>query len=91
MQTTWRLCGEAVQIKDFNSAGAQAIAKQIGATECRFIFDNGAQGDAMISVWEMVGADGTPHIFAETNADPIWEDEDPQAFADLMQTMDVSA
>ena len=71
-----------IKIEDINSAGIQAQARKEGITELRLIGDNGERGDAKITVYWFGGTK-----VANTNADPIWEDQDPEAWAELMETI----
>lgn len=71
-----------IKIEDINSAGIQAQARKDGITELELIGDNGERGDAKITVYRF----GSTKV-ANTNADPIWEEQDPKAWAELMETI----
>jgi len=71
-----------IQISEINSNGIQAVAARDGITEGTLIGDNGKTGDAKITVYEVGGG-----RVANTNGDPVWEDEAPEAFAELMETI----
>lgn len=77
-----------ILIAEYNSAGIRAIALECGATRMRHLGTGHSDGNldnpnSAVSFYELLGSDGFPYRVADTNGDPVWEDEDSQAFAEL--------
>jgi hypothetical protein len=76
----------SIEIESFNSAGIQNIATIIDATHMRCIgkgYSCGHDGEADYVIGFYAIPDkrhGGEIRVANTNGDPIWEDEDPAAF-----------
>jgi hypothetical protein len=78
-----------VRVETLNSAGIVSEARNLGLEEIEFIgaFDpveplfNVCEADAKIRVYSFPGL----AYVADTNGDPVWEANDPQAWADLME------
>jgi hypothetical protein len=66
------------------SCGIAAEMFRVGATSATLLDHNTEDGDARIEVWRINLPDATSFRAANTNADPIWEEQDGQAFADLL-------
>lgn len=72
-----------IKINDYNSASIKAIASKLGVTHMELIGEGHADGDtnnpnSLIRFFKI----GETRV-ADTNGDPIWEEEDMQAFAEL--------
>jgi hypothetical protein len=65
-----------IAIEDINSIGIQAQAKRDGITHVRWIGSNGITGDHGLTAYWC----GNTRVI-DTNADPLWEESDPEAFA----------
>jgi hypothetical protein len=72
-----------IQIADINSNGIKAQAQIDGISEVTLIGTNGKTGDAKTTAYWFGGV-----RVIDTNGDPIWEEQDPEAFHDLMQEID---
>ena len=58
------------------------IAAEMSAADtAELIATNGKQGDARVMVFELRGV-----RVAATNGDPVWEESDAAAFAELMES-----
>lgn len=83
-----------IEIAEFNSAGIQSEAAKNGITHMHFIGGGYADGHDGEADW-YVGFYALPHPkygdfrVANTNADPVWEEADGQAFADLAESCGV--
>ncbi len=91
--TTNDLTADAVydiEIAEFNSSGIRAEAKKAGITHMRKIGGGFVEGHENEADW-YVGFYAIPHPkygdfrVANTNGDPVWEENDAQAFADLAE------
>ena len=74
-----------IKIENINSAGIQAQAKINGITEVTHLGtfdhpDHPGSNDWQIRVFDFGGVK-----VADTNADPVWEESDPTAWADMME------
>ena len=69
-----------MKIRDCKSVGIRSEAAKLGIEEIELIADNGETGDARVEIYQ-VG----PVRVASTNGDPIWEEEDPRAFAEFIE------
>lgn len=72
-----------ITISSYNSASIKAIASKLGVAHMELIAQGRADGDSnnpnsLIRFFKI----GETRV-ADTNGDPIWEDEDMQAFAEL--------
>lgn len=74
-----------IAIADFNSAGIRAVARELGITHMRLLGISG-EGDHRVGFYAL------PHPrrgweirVANTNGDPVWEEEDAQEFAELAE------
>jgi hypothetical protein len=77
------------QIREDWGPNVAYIAEVAGATGIREIGDGG-EGEAHCTFFELLG-DGAkfPIRGATTNADPVWEDEDAAAYAELAEACGV--
>ena len=79
-----------IEIAEFNSSGIRAEAKKAGITHMRKIGGGFVEGHENEADW-YVGFYAIPHPkygdfrVANTNGDPVWEENDAQAFADLAE------
>ena len=85
-----------IEIEGFNSLGIREVAAQCGATHMRFIgggYANGHDGEADYYVGFYAFPQNTDSTFecrvANTNGDPVWEDEDASVFAELAESVGV--
>lgn len=72
-----------VEIADYNSAGIREIAAQIGATHMRQIAAGSLNGER--GVLFALSCNGDEIRVLDTNADPVWEEEDAAAFAGTLE------
>ena len=77
-----------IKIKNINSAGIQAQAKIDGITEVTLLGtfhhpDHESSNDWIIRVYDFGGVK-----VADTNGDPVWEESDPTAWAEMMKEYD---
>ena len=68
-----------VQVEDVNSRGIEIECEKLGLTEIELLATDG-NGDNRIRVFQ-VG----PVRVMDTNADPVWEESDPQGFAEVLE------
>lgn len=80
-----------IEIAEFNSSGIKAEALRAGITHMRKVgggFVEGHEGEAdwYVGFYAMLNKkEGWEYRVANTNADPVWEEADAQAFADLAE------
>lgn len=79
-----------ILIEEVNSTYIQAEAKRLGITEATLIAEGG-DGENHITVWELTGPDGSTFRVANTNAEPVWEEQDPAVFAELLESVGIDA
>ena len=70
-----------ISIADINSIGIAVEARKAGITTVTKLGDNGKSGDARVTVYQL----GDVRV-ADTNGDPIWEESDLAAFAELLES-----
>jgi hypothetical protein len=70
-----------ISIEDINSGGIAYEARKAGITTVTKLGDNGKMGDARVTVYRL----GDVRV-ANTNGDPVWEEQDHAAFAELLET-----
>ena len=70
-----------ISIADINSIGIAVEARKAGITTVTTLGDNGKSGDARVTVYQL----GDVRV-ADTNGDPIWEESDLAAFAELLES-----
>jgi len=70
-----------ISIDDINSAGIAREARKAGITTATKLGDNGKSGDRRVTIYQL----GEVRV-ADTNGDPIWEEQDHSAFAELLET-----
>jgi hypothetical protein len=74
-----------ISIEDINSAGIKAQAKIDGIKEITLLGtfdhpDHQSSNDWRIRIYDFGGVK-----VADTNGDPVWEESDPSAWADMME------
>ena len=80
-----------IDVAEFNSAGIRAEALRAGITHMRKVgggFVSGHEGaaDWYVGFYAMLNKkEGCEYRVANTNGDPVWEEQDTQAFADLAE------
>ena len=72
---------EIIDIRRINSRGISRQGKIEGINTVTHLGDNGKNGDARVTVYQL----GDMRV-ADTNGDPIWEESDHAAFAELLET-----
>lgn len=77
-----------INTQEFNSADIRAEALAVGATAMRFIgggYVAGHDGEAdyYVGFYAIPHPGGWEFRVANTNGDPVWEEADRQAFAEL--------
>lgn len=72
-----------ISINELNSNGIQAQGKIDGITEVELIGTNGKTGDDKTTAYWFGGV-----RVIDTNGDPIWEEQDPEAFAAMMEEIE---
>lgn len=70
-----------MRIEDCKSIGIRIEMEKSGLTEIEMIGDNGKLGDQRIEIYQV----GAVRV-ANTNGDPIWEEQDFVAFAELLES-----
>lgn len=68
-----------IEIANYNSAGIQSLAAEIGATHMRQIA-TGMLDSASANLFAIPTTVGEIRVI-DTNAEPVWEEDDSQAFA----------
>lgn len=68
-------------ISSINSRGICRQANIEGIETATLLGHNGKLGDARVTVYQL----GDVRV-ADTNADPVWEESDHAAFADLLES-----
>ena len=71
---------EIIDISNINSRGIYRQAKIERIETVTKLGDNRKQGDARVTVYQL----GDVRV-ADTNGDPIWEESDHAAFAELLE------
>ena len=74
---------KTIDINETNSCGIQAQGKIDGITEVAIIGTNGKAGDAKTTAYWFGGV-----RVIDTNGDPIWEEQDPEAFTAMMEEIE---
>lgn len=78
-----------IEIANFNSAGIRAEAARSGVTHMRHLGSGYAGGsddaDARVDFYALNHPKFGEFRVADTNGDPVWEECDAQAFADLAE------
>ena len=77
-----------IEIANFNSAGIRAEAARNGITHMRHIgsgYAGDENADSRIDFYALPHPKYGEFRVADTNGDPIWEEADAQAFADLAE------
>lgn len=74
----------SIQLSEINSTNLQAQGKIDGITEVFLIGTNGEMGDAQTTAYWFGGT-----RVITTNGDPIWEESEPEAFAAMMEDIEV--
>ena len=77
-------------ITDIGSTYIEAEANRLGITEAAFEAEGG-EGENHISVWALTSRDGFIFRVANTNAEPVWEEQDPAVFAELLESVGIDA
>ena len=75
-------------IEDINSSYIKLELAPLGITHLRFLAEGG-EGENHVSVWAFAGSDGIESRVINTNAEPIWEEGDPEDFADLIADLGI--
>ena len=79
-----------LRIEDINSTYIQAEAKRLGIEYARLIAEGG-EGENHITVWRLTTPDGFAFRVANTNGEPVWEEQDPAVFAELLESVGIDA
>jgi len=74
----------AMRIEDCRSIGIRVEARNAGITEIDVLGDNGKNGDARVTIYEVGGV-----RVADTNGDSVWEEEDEAVFAELLEEEEI--
>jgi len=74
-----------MNIDQINSIGIAIAARESGITSATVLGTNGKSGDARITVYQI----GDVRV-ADTNGDPVWEESDRAAFAELLDCEGIS-
>jgi hypothetical protein len=70
-----------IEIEEINSRGITLEARRAGFTSIIRLADNGKIGDARLVIYQV----GDVRV-AATNGDPLWEESDHAAFAELLES-----
>lgn len=76
---------EIINVEDINSIGIAAEARKAGISTVTKLGDNGKSGDDRVTVYRF----GDVRV-ADTNGDPVWEESDHAAFAELLASEGIS-
>lgn len=68
-----------MKVEDTNSRGIEIECKKMGLTEIELLATDGF-GDNRIRVFQV----GTGRVM-DTNGDPVWEEVEPQGFAEMLE------
>ena len=83
----------AINIETINSAGICSEMRRIGATEAKFIgsgeWEEGNVNSRCTFFAITNPSNGFEFRVADTNGDPVWEEEDLGAFAELAESCGV--
>jgi hypothetical protein len=84
-----------IEIADFNSADIQVNADALGATHMREVGRGYSDGnlynpDSLVVFYAIPDKDGSEWRVANTNGDPVWEEQDPAVFAELAEACGVT-
>jgi len=75
-----------ISVEDLNSSGIVSVCRESGITRIeklgRFEHPDHPGSDWAITIYNLDTASGGR--VAETNGDPVWEEADPSAFAELL-------
>lgn len=80
-----------VNIENLNSIGITVEMRRIGATDAELIGSGHSDGDpnnpnSLVTFYAITNpANGFEFRVADTNGDPVWEEEDMGAFAELAE------
>ena len=80
----------ATPIAEINSSYIQAEAAKAGITEATFIAEGG-EGENFITVWSLTDHNGFTFRVANTNGEPVWEEQDVAEFAELLASVGIDA
>lgn len=80
-----KMNSEIISIENLNSIGIAVEARKAGITTVTKLGDNGKSGDARVTVYQL----GDVRV-ADTNGDPVWEESDHAAFAELLESEGIS-
>jgi hypothetical protein len=72
---------EIIDIRRINSRGIARQAKMDGIAFATKLGDNGKNGDSRVTVYQL----GDVRV-ADTNGDPIWEEQCVATFAELLES-----
>jgi hypothetical protein len=72
---------EIISIEDINSIDIAVEARKAGITTVTKLGDNGKTGDARVTVYRL----GDVRV-ADTNGDPVWEEQCRVTFAELLES-----
>jgi hypothetical protein len=83
-----------IGIAEFNSTGIRSEAEALGITHMRSIGGGYAEGhegeaDYYVGFYALPHPNGQEFRVANTNGDPVWEEADPQGFAELAESCGV--
>lgn len=78
---TKKMNSEIINVEDINSIGIAVEARKAGISTVTKLGDNGKSGDALVTVYQL----GDVRV-ADTNGDPVWEESDSAAFAELLES-----
>ena len=78
---TKKMNSEIINVEDINSIGIAVEARKAGISTVTKLGDNGKSGDASVTVYQL----GDVRV-ADTNGDPVWEESDSAAFAELLES-----
>jgi hypothetical protein len=74
-----------ISIDDINSGGIACEARKAGITTAILLGDNGKSGDARVTIYQI----GEVRV-ANTNGDPVWEEQCRVTFAELLESEGIS-
>ena len=82
-----------IEISEFNSSGIRAEAERLGITHMRRLGGGYADGnnnpDYYVGFYALPHPGGWEFRVANTNGNPVWEEEDEQGFSELAESCGV--
>lgn len=79
-----------IEIAEYPSIGIRVEARKLGITHMREVARAG-EGDHRVILFALPLKEGGEIRALDTNGDPLWEEEDPAAFAEGLEEAGIDA